>query len=145
MRIKIIKASEDIYWYNKHIGREFDVNDESDEYIVLDNRQVNGNEDEGIFYTIDKNDCEVLPIEMVKEKSWKEFRDFGLLWWINTILHMFGWAIVYNFNDNEEIVDVYPARVKFRGFQEKNVTEGYQKVSKYLQENIDDLVKESME
>ena len=31
---------------------------------------------------------------MVDRKTWKEFRESGLLWFINTILHMFGWAIV---------------------------------------------------
>lgn len=30
---------------------------------------------------------------MVVEKSWDEFRNSGLLWWINMILHTFGWAI----------------------------------------------------
>ena len=86
--------------------------------------------------TIDKS--------MVTRKSWEEFRQNGLLWFTNLILHMFGWSIVVK-QDNNIIVDVYPARVKYRGFSEKTNTEGYKKVSKYLQENIDDLVKESEE
>ena len=57
---------------------------------------------------------------------------------------MFGWSIVVK-QDNNIIVDVYPARVKYRGFSEKTNTEGYKKVSKYLQENINELVKESDE
>lgn len=81
---------------------------------------------------------------MVTRKCWEEFRKTGLLWFINSILHIFGWAIVVK-QDNNIIVDVYPARVKYRGFSEKTNTEGYQKVSKYLQENIDDLVKDSEE
>lgn len=28
--------------------------------------------------------------DMVVEKSWDEFRNSGLLWWINMILHTFG-------------------------------------------------------
>lgn len=28
--------------------------------------------------------------QMVNKKSWKEFRDSGMLWWINMILHTFG-------------------------------------------------------
>jgi hypothetical protein len=88
---------------------------------------------------------------MVDKKTWKEFRDSGLLWWINMILHTFGWAIVYNFEpyDKEtgegEITEIYPARVKFRGFDEANNTEGYQKISKYLKENIEMIEKESFE
>lgn len=82
---------------------------------------------------------------MVTNKTWKEFRETGLLWWINTMLHMFGWAIVVEFNDKGDISEAYPARVKYRGFSEKCNTEGYKKVSKYLLDNIDELEKESKE
>lgn len=83
--------------------------------------------------------------EMIQRKTWKEFQENGLLWWINTILHMFGWAIVIQYGDNQEIEDVYPARVKFRGFNEQSNTQGYINVSKYLSENIDELLKEAKE
>lgn len=68
---------------------------------------------------------------MVERKSWNEFRNCGLLWWINMILHTFGWAIVVNFKDyNKEtkdgiITEVYPAMVKFRGFAGEDNAEGY--------------------
>lgn len=29
---------------------------------------------------------------MLTKKTWKEFRESGFLWWINMILHTFGWA-----------------------------------------------------
>ena len=80
---------------------------------------------------------------MVAKKTWKEFRESGFLWWINMILHTFGWAIVVDIDDNGEITDAYPARVKFRGFGEKNNTEGYIKVSQYMKENISDLIEEA--
>lgn len=79
---------------------------------------------------------------MVVEKSWDEFRNNGLLWWINMILHTFGWAIVAEIEDRK-VTRVYPARVKFRGFEDKNNTEGYIKVSKYLKENADELFEEA--
>jgi len=60
------------------------------------------------------------------------------------VLHTFGWAIVFEM-DKGEVTDVYPARVKFRGFSEKNNTEGYQAVSKYLKDNAKELEKESLE
>lgn len=82
---------------------------------------------------------------MVNKKAWKEFRESGLLWWINMILHTFGWSIVVDVNDVDEIVDVYPARVKFRGFNEENNTQGYIKVSKFLEENSKELLKEAQE
>lgn len=34
--------------------------------------------------------------QMVEKKTWNEFRDSGFLWWINMILHTFGWAICIN-------------------------------------------------
>ena len=80
---------------------------------------------------------------MVNKKSWEEFRESGMLWWINMILHTFGWAIVIQYNDDREITEVYPARVKFRGFSVENNTEGYRKVSKYMYENIDEICKEA--
>ena len=80
---------------------------------------------------------------MVTKKTWREFRESGFLWWINMILHTFGWAIVVDIDDNGEITDAYPARVKFRGFGEKNNTEGYIKVSKYMKENVSDLLEEA--
>lgn len=78
---------------------------------------------------------------MIEKKSWEEFRETGLFWFINTILHMFGWALVYE----PENKIVYPARCKFRGFDERTNTEGYRKVSQYLKDNIDELLKEAHE
>lgn len=78
----------------------------------------------------------------VKKRNWKEFRDSGLLWMINSILHLFGWAIVYELQDGR-IQNVYPARVKYRGFDEKSNSEGYIKVSEYLRKNIEQLSEEA--
>ncbi|WP_432400962.1 hypothetical protein [Wukongibacter sp. M2B1] len=82
---------------------------------------------------------------MVAKKSWKEFRECGLLWWINMILHTFGWAIVCNIDDNGNIKEVYPARVKFRGFSEEDNTKGYVKVTEYLNKESSKLLEESKE
>lgn len=81
---------------------------------------------------------------MIERITWKEFQESGMLWWINMILHTFGLAIVIEV-DNSEIVDVYPARVKYRGFSENENTKGYQKVSNYMNENARQLLKESYE
>ena len=71
---------------------------------------------------------------MINKKDWKEFHKTGLLLIINQILHLFGWAIVFEFSD-DEIISVYPARVKFRGFDDKSIEESYIKVSEYMDEN----------
>ena len=80
--------------------------------------------------------------EMIAEKSWEEFRDSGLLWFINTILHTFGWAIVVEM-DKGEIIRCYPARVKFRGFSEERNTEGYKQLSTYMYQNSGELISEA--
>lgn len=81
---------------------------------------------------------------MVKEKSWDEFRKSGLLWVVNTTLHVFGWSIVMEVVD-DVTVRAYPARVKFRGFTENVNNQGYQRVSTYMKENAEQLEKESKE
>lgn len=78
---------------------------------------------------------------MVTKKEWSEFRSTGLVLIVNQILHIFGWALVFEI-ENDEIKSVYPARVKFRGFDNESTSEAYVKATKYLKENIDELVKE---
>ena len=80
--------------------------------------------------------------EMVTEKSWEEFRNTGLLMFINQILHVFGWAIVVEI-DEEKIQKVYPARVKFRGFSEDVISRNYIKISEWMNNNSDELLKEA--
>lgn len=79
----------------------------------------------------------------MQKKEWSEFRSTGLVLFINQLLHIFGWAIVFEF-ENDEIKNVYPARVKFRGFDEKSTQVAYEKLSKYMAENSNDLLEETM-
>lgn len=81
--------------------------------------------------------------QMVQRKTWKEFRDAKLLWWINRLLHTFGWAIVVQLNEEGTIEDVYPARVKFRGFDRRSEEEGFVGLTEYLCTNIDELMEEA--
>ena len=79
---------------------------------------------------------------MVNKKSWSEFRETGLLLFINQILHVFGWSIVFEIED-DEVKGVYPARVGFRGFDNEDVSESYLKISKFLDKNSAELLKEA--
>jgi hypothetical protein len=80
----------------------------------------------------------------MKEKEWSEFRNTGLFLFINSILHIFGWAIVLEMdNDTKEIIRAYPARVSYRGFPEESVEKAYIKISEYMIENAKDLLDES--
>ena len=76
------------------------------------------------------------------EKSWNEFRHTGLLWFVNTILHTFGWAITIKTDGGNNVKEVFPTRVNYRGFGDDTNTFGYQRVTRYLKNNIDELFKE---
>jgi len=80
---------------------------------------------------------------MVTKKTWKEFQTSKLLWWINRILHTFGWAIVVVQQEDGSITDAYPARVRFRGFSEENEGDGFVGLTSYLSEVMPELVEES--
>lgn len=69
---------------------------------------------------------------MIQRKDWNEFRKTGLLFLINTMLHAFGWAIVFEVDDDDNVRAAYPARVKFRGFSEDIASEAYVKISSYI-------------
>ena len=78
---------------------------------------------------------------MKERKTWEEFAKSGLLWFINTSLHVFGWAIVIDRDKQTgHIVDVYPAKVGWRGFTTESNTRGYERVTQHLHENIHELV-----
>jgi len=80
---------------------------------------------------------------VIDRKSWEEFRSAGLLWWVNRILHTFGWALVAEVEKDGRITDMYPARVKFRGFPADCETEGFKALSSHIAENADALSKEA--
>jgi len=81
---------------------------------------------------------------MVTKKDWNEFRSTGLVLIINQILHIFGWAIVFEIED-DVIKNVYPARVKFRGFGNDSTSEAYKRLSEYMFENAEELNNEAKE
>jgi len=73
---------------------------------------------------------------------WEEFRDTGLFWFVNMILHLFGWVLTAKM-ENGRVLDVYPIRTSLRGFAEGINTKGYLQVTKYLKDNIKDLYREA--
>jgi len=78
-----------------------------------------------------KHNCDT---DVIRKKTWKEFRDTGLLTFVNTFLHIFGWAIVLEMKDEveDEVIGAFPARTAFKGFSEDVADEAYKKVSSYL-------------
>ena len=79
---------------------------------------------------------------MIDMRTWSEFKESGLLWFVNSILHLFGWAIVVEISEEGNETTAYPARVSFRGFSESVTDDGYRLVTDYLKQNIDELVED---
>lgn len=68
--------------------------------------------------------------EKPEEASWADFRATGLVYYCNTILHIFGWALVLaRDNDTNEILRVYPARVPYRSFSDASVESGISRLT----------------
>lgn len=82
---------------------------------------------------------------MIEKKTWKDFRECGMIWFVNRIIHVFGWAIVLQIEEDGSITDVYPARCKFRGFSHDVETDGFKKVSQFMDDNSEILLHEARE
>lgn len=84
-------------------------------------------------------------MSMITKKTWEEFQSAGFLWWVNRTLHLFGWAIVLEINEDKKVVDVYPARVKFRGFSQDVESTCFINLTEQLAKEIPELVIEVKE
>jgi hypothetical protein len=80
----------------------------------------------------------------VTKRTWDDFRAAGLLFFINTVLHAFGWALVVEVDsDTQSVTNCYPARVTFRGFDEESQTEEHIKIANYLAETASEFPEEA--
>ena len=79
---------------------------------------------------------------MVEEMNIDDFRNSGVLWFINQQLHVFGVALVVDVDDEGKAIRMYPGRCKFRGFSEESNSRGYTKLSKYMVEHAEELLKD---
>lgn len=72
----------------------------------------------------------------VRACSWEEFRSSGLLWWVNRMLHLFGWAIVIELDgQTKDVARVFPARVTFMGFCEDSEDRGFLRLRSWMAAN----------
>ena len=83
--------------------------------------------------------------EMIEQRTWNEFRAFGLLWWVNRSLHLLGWAIVVDVAEDGTVTNAYPARVRFRGFDSASEEGGFIAVTAYMKEEASALLEEAKE
>jgi hypothetical protein len=72
----------------------------------------------------------------------KEFRDSGLLWFVNRTLHLFGVVLVCTLNEDGSVTDLHPIKTSARGFTESNEHAGFRKLTKFLHANTDVLLKD---
>jgi len=80
---------------------------------------------------------------MLQEKQWNEFRDTGLFFYVNQILHAFGWALVVELEMDGQVIRAYPARTKFRGFGQDSIDKGYKKIAAFLRKEAETLYAEA--
>lgn len=83
--------------------------------------------------------------QMIFPRTWDAFRKVGLLWWVNRMLHLFGWAIVVDTNEDGKATHAYPARVRFRGFSDESETAGFKALASHLSEEGIRLVAQANE
>ncbi len=68
-----------------------------------------------------------------RRHSWTEFREAGMLWLVNRMLHVFGWSLVIATDeDTGEEVGMYPVRTEWRGFPRDRDELGYTRVSEWM-------------
>ena len=84
-----------------------------------------------------------IPMENYTQKTWYEFRKTGLLLFVNTFLHIFGWAICVVTDAADQVIAVYPARTRYRGFSAESLGNAYIKLSEYIHKNHKKLLDEA--
>jgi len=68
-----------------------------------------------------------------RRHSWDQFREAGMLWAINRVLHIFGWAIVVSTDDETgETLGAFPVRTEWRGFPPDREELGYRRTSNWM-------------
>lgn len=78
---------------------------------------------------------------MYEEVPWKELADAGLFLFVNQLLHLFGYALVREEQDGV-ITRVYPARCRFRGFDDKTTGDAYTALTKHLAARMPELLED---
>jgi len=79
--------------------------------------------------------------EAIEFRSITEFRESGLLLFVNQFLNIFGWAICVLFDEETgEPMAMYPAYCKFRGFDSVTITKAYKNITKHIAKRLPALL-----
>lgn len=71
------------------------------------------------------------------KRTWTEFMDSGMLWFVNRILHVFGWVIIVEVDTIDTvggITKAWPARTKVLGFPSECDEEAREKFLRHVRE-----------
>ena len=77
-----------------------------------------------------------------QEASWDDFRAAQLLWYVNRLIHLFGWAIVTEVDATGKVTRAFPARTIFRGFSEETEAKGFIGLTQHLAAESQTLLKD---
>lgn len=77
----------------------------------------------------------------MRTKEWNEFRETGLLVFVNVFLHIFGYAIALEIEE-DEVVSVYPQKVDYNGFNQDSMDRAYERVKKMVKPKVEEITRE---
>lgn len=73
--------------------------------------------------------------------GWNDFRETGLFRFVNAFLHIFGYVIVMEVEDDGTVKSVFPAKTIWRGFSADAMSESYQKVAELMAKDHEEILK----
>ena len=85
------------------------------------------------------------PVESaIEARTWNEFREAGMLYAANKVLHMFGWCLIFATDELSGCRYCYPARTRYRGFAPEPDRAGTQRLNQWMRGAAESLVKETV-
>lgn len=79
----------------------------------------------------------------VRRVSWEYMEESGLLWYINTLLSVFGVYIAIKRDKNGKRAKAIPCRTIFRGFEDRINDEQVVKLTRYMATCASELLEEA--
>lgn len=79
----------------------------------------------------------------IEARTWHEFRESGMVYAANKVLHMFGWCLVFATDEQSGLQYCYPARTFYRGFAPESERAGTQRVNQWMRDAAKALAKET--
>lgn len=83
------------------------------------------------------------PVESaIEARTWNEFRESGMVYAANKVLHMFGWCLVFATDEQSGLQYCYPARTLYRSFALESECAGTQRLNQWMRDAAESLAKE---